>query len=52
MLSGRFGGGEKVKFLEDGWQQKRKMNEIQTLQDLQQRAQRLGMDNVKDYWVE
>eukprot|EP00253_Pinus_taeda_P031554 PITA_31554 len=45
-------GGEKAKFWEDGWQQKRKMNEIQTLQDLQQRAQRLGMDNVKDYWVE
>eukprot|EP00253_Pinus_taeda_P025221 PITA_25221 len=45
-------GGEKAKFWEDGWQKKRKMNEIQTLQDLQQRAQRLGMDNVKDYWVE
>eukprot|EP00253_Pinus_taeda_P029818 PITA_29818 len=45
-------GGEKEKFWEDGWQQKRKMNEIQPLQDLQQRAQRLGIDKVKDYWVE
>eukprot|EP00253_Pinus_taeda_P026566 PITA_26566 len=45
-------GGEKAKFWEDGWQQKGKMKEIQTLQDLQQRAQRIGMDNVKDYWVE
>eukprot|EP00253_Pinus_taeda_P030867 PITA_30867 len=45
-------GGEEAKFWEDGWQQKGKMKEIQTLQELQQRAQRIGLDNVKDYWVE
>eukprot|EP00253_Pinus_taeda_P030337 PITA_30337 len=44
-------GGEKAAFWEDGWQQKRKLNEIQILQNLQQRAQRLGMDKVKDYWL-
>eukprot|EP00253_Pinus_taeda_P012904 PITA_12904 len=45
-------GGEKAAFWEDGWQQKRKMNEIQTLQNLQQSALRLGMFKVKDYWME
>eukprot|EP00253_Pinus_taeda_P007926 PITA_07926 len=45
-------GGDKAAFWEDGWQQKRKMNEIQILQNLQQRAQRLGMAQVKDYWME
>eukprot|EP00253_Pinus_taeda_P005455 PITA_05455 len=45
-------GGEKAAFWEDGWQQKRKMIELQTLQNLQQSALRLGMFKVKDYWME
>lgn len=45
-------GGTNAKFWEDGWQQKGKMKEIQTLQEIQQRAQSVGMENVRDYWAD
>eukprot|EP00253_Pinus_taeda_P007421 PITA_07421 len=44
-------GGSNAKFWEDGWQQKGKMIEIQTLQEIQQRAKRAGMEYVRDYWT-
>eukprot|EP00253_Pinus_taeda_P002612 PITA_02612 len=42
--------GSSAKFWEDGWQQKDKMLEIQTLQEIQQKVKRAGMDYVRDYW--
>eukprot|EP00253_Pinus_taeda_P018598 PITA_18598 len=44
-------GGSNAKFWEDGWQQKGKMVEIQTLQEIQQKAKRAGMEYVRDYWT-
>eukprot|EP00253_Pinus_taeda_P005113 PITA_05113 len=43
-------GGSNAKFWEDGWRQKDKMADIQTLQEIQQKAKMAGMEYVRDYW--
>ena len=45
-------GGEKAAFWEDGWQQKIKMRDLQTFQNIQKSALRQRMLKVKDYWRE
>eukprot|EP00253_Pinus_taeda_P010995 PITA_10995 len=43
--------GGNAKFWEDGWQQKGKMAEIQSLQEIKQKGKMAGMEYVKDYWT-
>eukprot|EP00253_Pinus_taeda_P025949 PITA_25949 len=45
-------GGRNARFWEEGWQQRDKPGNIQTLQNIQQKALREGCKYVKDYWRE
>lgn len=45
-------GGREARFWDEKWQQRDKMNSIQTLQNIQQNALREDRKYVKDYWKE
>jgi len=41
--------GSNARFWEEGWQQRDKLARIQTLQEVQQKAKRAGLEYVRDY---